>query len=76
MSECVFCKDSTGKGAWKRLQNFRSDAMNPNADPTDEEGIDFFLYRKTFFIFDVCEGYLGDSMEIPFNYCPFCGRQL
>ena len=43
----------------------------------DREGIGYALKGKTFHI--ACNfdgGYIGDNVELHFNFCPVCGRPL
>lgn len=76
MAHCNFCDNQTGEKEWEKFQDLCSIAADPDGDPVDIAGIDFFLYHKTLFIYDICDGYLGESMKVSIKFCPFCGRQL
>ncbi len=73
---CKFCEPTESeKKAFYDWSNY-----NPYEDKeqlADWEGMGFILDGKQFIVscsFD--SGYIGDEIEIEFNYCPMCGKKI
>ena len=75
MAQCEFCKSLNDK-EWREFDAWAHVLVSRDGQ-VDKEGIDYVLRGKTFHI--ACNfdgGYIGDNVELHFNFCPVCGRPL
>ena len=72
---CKFCEPTE-----KEKKEFHEwENANPyvDEDACIEDGVQYILEDNTFsVVFRADSGYLGDSVDLEFAYCPMCGRWL
>lgn len=82
---CKFCEPTEFEKKtfynWSNYNPYEDEEQAADWGETDYipdwEGIDFILDNRQFIIscsFD--SGYIGDKIEITFNYCPVCGKKI